>query len=274
MVYIQTDASINSGSSGGPLVDLRGRVVGINTLIVSKSGAPEGLGFAAPSNIVRTVYEQIRKFGRVRRGDIGVRTQTVTPVMAAGLGLERDYGVVVSDVIPGSAAARVGLRPGDLVLTLDGKPLENGRQLQVRLYRHFIGDVVSLEILRDAEILEVPVAMTERRDFAGLGVSIDPRANLLPRLGILGVDLDHQIAETLPFVRSRSGVVVVSTMPDAIDAREGGLAAGDIIHSVNRKPVSGLKELRVLLDQLKAGESVVLQIERRGELMYLAFTME
>ena len=90
MIYVQTDASINPGSSGGPLVDMRGRLVGINTLIVSQAGGNEGLGFAAPSNIVRTVYEQIRKIGRVRRGDIGVRAQTVTPVLAAGLNLARD----------------------------------------------------------------------------------------------------------------------------------------------------------------------------------------
>ena len=104
MIYVQTDASINSGSSGGPLVDLRGRIVGINTLILSQAGGFEGLGFSAPSNIVRTVYEQIRRFGRVRRGDIGVRAQTVTPILARGLALPRDRGVVLADALPGSPA--------------------------------------------------------------------------------------------------------------------------------------------------------------------------
>ena len=159
MIYVQTDASINPGSSGGPLVDLRGRLVGINTLILSQAGGNEGLGFAAPSNIVRTVYEQIRKNGRVRRGDIGVRAQTVTPALAAGLNLARDYGVVIADVTPGGPAARAGLRSGDLVVALDGKPMENGRQLQVSLYRRLVGDVVSLDILRDGQSLKVPVAM-------------------------------------------------------------------------------------------------------------------
>ena len=106
MIYVQTDASINPGSSGGPLVDVNGRLVGINTLILSEAGGNEGLGFAAPSNIVRTVYEQIRKGGRVRRGEIGVRAQTVTPVLAAGLKLARDHGVVLADVKPGTPAAR------------------------------------------------------------------------------------------------------------------------------------------------------------------------
>jgi serine protease Do len=275
MIYVQTDASINPGSSGGPLVDTRGRVMGINTLIVSQAGGDEGLGFAAPSNIAKAVYEQIRRYGRVRRGDIGVRVQTVTPVLAAGLKLTRDFGAVVSDVVPGSGAERVGLRPGDLVLSLDGKAMENGRQLQVRLYRHVVGEVVTLEILRDEATLSVPVAISERRDdFAGLIASIDPRENLVTRLGIVGMTVDRQIAAMLPAARGRSGVLVASTADGAIDAKQGGLDEGDIIYAVNRTPIRGITELRTSLDKVGAGEPVVLQLERRGELMYLAFTAE
>lgn len=275
MIYVQTDAPINPGSSGGPLVDTRGRVVGINTLNASRAGGYEGLGFAAPSNIVRTVYEQIRKVGRVRRGDIGVRPQTVTPVLASGLNLARDHGVILADVMPGSPAALAGLRPGDFVLSIDGKPMENGRQLQVNLYRHFVGDVTTLEILRDGQTMKVPVAMSEREDaLSGLSASTDPRQNLVPRLGILGVTLDQQIAALLPVQRVRSGVVVASTVAGAIDALEGGLAAGDVVFAVNRKAIAGLGEFRAALNQLKTGDPVVLQLERRGELMYLAFTIE
>src|SRR5207249_2742526 len=106
MIYIQTDTPINPGNSGGPLVDASGRVIGINTLIFSRSGGSEGVGFAAPSNIVRAVYEQIRSNGYVHRGEIGVRCQTVTPTLASALGLARDWGVVVSDVLPSSPAAQ------------------------------------------------------------------------------------------------------------------------------------------------------------------------
>jgi serine protease Do len=275
MIYVQTDASINPGSSGGPLVDIRGQLIGINTLNLSQAGGNEGLGFAAPSNIVRSVYEQIRKNGRVRRGDIGVRAQTVSPVLAAGLKLARDYGAVVADVRPAGPAARAGLRPGDLVLALDGKPIENGRQLQVTLYRRFVGDLVSLEIIRDGQTLKVPVVMSERQDPIGdLSASIDPRQNLVPRLGILGVTLDQRLAEMLPVVRVQSGVVVASTVAGAIDSREGGLAPGDVISAINRMPVPGLAEIRGLLEQMKSGDPVVLQLERGGELMYLAFTIE
>src|SRR5919109_332729 len=238
MIYVQTDAAINPGSSGGPLVDVRGRLVGINTLIASQAGGNEGVGFAAPSNIVRAVYEQIRKNGRVRRGEIGVSAQTVTPVLASGLKLPRRQGVVIADVTPGSTAAAAGLRPGDMVLSLDGKPMENGRQFQVGLYRRAAGDAVSLEILRDGQTTKIPVAMTERRDpFAGLSASIDPRQNLVPRLGILGVDLDQRIMELLPVERVRSGVVVASTVAGALDAQEGGLTIGDVICAVNRVPI-------------------------------------
>jgi serine protease Do len=275
MIYVQTDASISPGSSGGPLVDVRGRVVGINTLSVSRAGGNDGLAFAAPSNIVRTVYEQIRKHGRVRRGEIGVRVQTVTPVLAAGLNLARDAGVIIADVMPGSPAARAGLGPGDLVLAIDGKAMENGRQLQVTLYRRFIGDVVSLDILRDGQKVKTPVAVAERDDrLAGLSQSIDPRQNLVARLGIVGVNLDQRIAEMLPVLRVRSGVVVASTVAGAIDSREGGFAPGDVVYAVNGTPVAGLAGLRVAVEQLKTGDPVVLQLERQGQLMYLAFTIE
>jgi serine protease Do len=275
MIYLQTDASINSGSSGGPLVDLRGRLVGINTLIFSQNGGNDGVGFAAPSNIVRTVYEQIRKTGRVRRGELGIRPQTVTPVLAAGLGLPRNSGVVLADVIPGSPADVAGLRVGDVVVSLDGKAMENGRQFQVGLYRHVVGDIVTLNVLRDGKILEIAAAVVERLDtFSGLPEPPDPRQNMVPRLSILGLDLNRRIAEMLPALRVRSGVVVASTVDGAIDTREGGLAAGDIIYAINRKPISGIEELRAALDELKPGDPVVLQIERRGELMYLTFTLE
>ncbi|HET9195795.1 MAG TPA: trypsin-like peptidase domain-containing protein [Vicinamibacterales bacterium] len=274
MIYVQTDASINPGSSGGPLVDVRGRLVGINTLIVSQTGGNDGLSFAAPSNIVRAVYDQIRKFGRVRRGEIGIRAQTITPELATGLLLPRNSGVILADVIPGSPAAQAGIRPGDIVLALDGKAMENGRQLHVNLYRRLIGDVIALDVLRDGQTLKVAVAMTERHDPFSSLQSADPRQNLVPRLGILGVDLDPRIATMLPVLRVKSGVVVASTAARGIDAREGGLAAGDVVYAVNRKPVATVAELRTALDQLKSGDAVVLHLERRGELLFLAFTVE
>ena len=275
MVWVQTDASINPGSSGGPLVDLRGRLVGINTLIASQGGGSEGVGFASPSNIVRTVYEQIKATGRVRRGDIGVRVQTITPTLARGLGLARESGVVVADVAPGSPAHASGFRPGDIVLTLEGRPMENGRQFQVGLYRQPVGNFVGIEILRDGQTRQARVPIAERRDpLANLSASVDPRQHLVSRLGILGIDLDAPAAMLLGVQRVPSGVVVASTAAGAIDSRDGGLAPGDIIYSVNGKPVAGLAELRTVLEGLKPGDTVVLQLERQGALMYLAYSAE
>ena len=274
MIYVQTDASINPGSSGGPLVDVRGRLVGINTLILSQAGGNEGLGFAAPSNIVRTVYEQIRRYGRVRRGDIGIRAQTITPPLASGLGLNREDGVLLSDVLPGSPAARAGLRPGDIVLTLDGKAMDNSRQLQVNLYRRSAGESVTLDVLRDGRTMAVPVIMAERHDPLGLSASVDPRLNLVTKLGALGVDLDARIAGMLPVVRVQSGVVIVTTVEGALESRDGGLSPGDVIFAVNRTPVRSVAELRSAVDALRIGDAVVLQLERHGELKYLAFTIE
>lgn len=273
MIYVQTDAAINPGSSGGPLVDLRGRLMGINTLIVSQAGGFEGLGFAAPSNIVRSVYEQIRKSGRVRRGDIGVRAQTLTPVLAAGLGLSLDRGAILADVLPGSPAARAGLRAGDVVLRLDAKPIENGRHLQVNLYRRAVGESVVLDVARGGDVSKVSVAIAERFD-PGRGTPFDPRNNLVPRLGILGVNLDQDVAKMIPVLRVSSGVVVASAAAGGIQARDGGLLTGDVIYGVNRTPVSELTALRKVLAELKSGDPAVLHIERRGSLMFLAFTVD
>ena len=127
MIYIQTDAPINPGNSGGPLVNARGKVIGINSLIFSQSGGSEGIGFAAPSNIVRNVFEQIRETGRVRRGEIGVHAQTITPTLAGGLSLTRSSGVILADVYPGSPGEKAGLEIGDIILSQNGKLMENGR---------------------------------------------------------------------------------------------------------------------------------------------------
>jgi serine protease Do len=275
MIYIQTDASIHPGSSGGPLVDLRGRIVGVNTLLLTPGGGADGIGFAAPSNIVRTVYEQIRQNGFVRRGDIGVRAQTITSVLAAGLNLPVDHGAVLADVFPASPAALAGVTRGDVVVAIDGKPIENGRQLYVTLYRRLAGEVVTLEIVRDGEVQKVGVVMQERHDpLVGSSRPIDPRRNLVPRLDMLGVNLDADVVQRLPWLRVPFGVLVVSNVPGALGSRQDALVPGDVVFGLNRTLVTGLDELRAALDVLKPGEPGVLHVERRGERMYLEFTVD
>lgn len=274
MIYIQTDAPINPGNSGGPIVDTSGRVVGINTFIFTQSGGSEGLGFAAPSNIVRNVFEQIRQTGRVRRGILGVHTQTITPALAAGLRLPQNWGVVLGDVYPGGPADKAGLEVGDIILTLDGKPMENGRQFDVNLYRRSIGDLVTLEVLRGSEKLTVQVSVIEREDdperFARL---VSPERNLIPKLGILGIELDSKIAKMLSPLRKETGVVVATRAADA-PYWENGLLPGDVIYAINGDPVTGLSELRSAVADLKTFDPVVVQVERRGQLMFIAFEVE
>jgi len=254
---LQTDAPINPGNSGGPLVNVDGKVVGINTLILSQSGGNEGLGFAAPSNIVRNVFDQIRKYGRVRRGEIGVRAQTITSLLAEGLHLPRETGVILSDVYPGTPAEKSGLKPGDIVISLDGKPMENGRQMQVNLYGRAVGDTVQLEIERGTTVQPVLVKVAEREDdptrFSPL---VAPGEPYIDRLGVLGLTLDAKAAEMLPDLRVTSGVVIAATSAATLSGAEGQLKSGDVIHDVNSKPVTSVEELRTAIARLKAGDAV------------------
>ncbi|HSL21402.1 MAG TPA: trypsin-like peptidase domain-containing protein [Vicinamibacterales bacterium] len=275
MIYIQTDAPINPGSSGGPLVDADGRLVGINTLIYSQSGGNEGIGFAAPSNIVRNVFDQVRATGRVRRGEIGVLAQTITPLMARGLALPQDWGVIIADVDPDGPGARAGVQTGDIVLSLDGKVMENGRQFRVNFYARGVGSTVTLQLLRGERRLTVRVPVAERADdpmrFAAL---VRPEEHLVPRLGLLGLNLDERIAQMLPELLKNDGVVVAAIAADAPVSRQGALRPGDVIHALNGRPVASLSDLRAALAALKPGDAAVLQVERDGRLMFLAFAIE
>ena len=164
MIFIQTDAAINPGNSGGPLVDVTGKLMGVNSLIFSQSGGNEGLGFSAPSNIVQHVYLEIRQNGRVRRGWLGIGVQSVNPVLAEGLGLSQSWGVVVSDIDPSGPASLSGIKAGDLILTLDGKVMENARQLEVNVYGHSPGDTVWMKLQRGSEEVLVRTKVIERED--------------------------------------------------------------------------------------------------------------
>ena len=274
MVYIQTDAPINPGNSGGPLVDSLGRVIGINTFILTQSGGSEGIGFAIPSNIVSNVFGQIRKEGHVHRARIGIHAQTITPAMAAGLNLSRDWGVLAGDVQPDGPADQAGVHVGDIVLTLNGKTMHSARQLEVEIYRSPMQQKVKLGILRGSDQLtiEVPViqSVDDPQRFADL---VNPENNLITRLGILGIGIDKTLSELLPTLRNAYGVVVAAG--STTDLTSGtGLKPGDVIYSVNSSPVSTVAALKRRLDEFKAGEPVVIQIERAGRLMFVTLELE
>jgi serine protease Do len=272
MIYIQTDAPINPGNSGGALVDSDGRLVGINTLIYSQSGGSEGIGFAAPSNIVKNVFTQIRRNGRVRRGEVGVSPQTITPVLAEALGLSEEGGVILADVDPKGPAAKSGVQAGDIVVSLDGKPMENGRQFRVNLYTRPIGEEVHLDVQRGSDRRQVSITIAERDDDLGRLAEIAAiQRELLPELGVVVVDLTDRIAKLLPERRSDSGAVIVVVAPDAPFSQQGRLQAGDIVRAINGTPVRNITDLKHLSAVLKTGSAVALLLERQGDLMYLAF---
>jgi serine protease Do len=274
MIYIQTDAPINPGNSGGPLVDADGRVMGLNTFILSQSGGSEGLGFAIPSNIIGNVYRQIRQEGHVHRSEIGVYGQTITPQLAAGLGLLQDWGVLLSDVEPAGPGDMAGLQAGDIVVSLNGKNVDNARQMQVDLYRYAVGAKIAVEVLRNGNKQTIPVVTVERHDdpqrFADL---VDPVNNLMKRLGILGIDVDQKVAALLPDMRKHYGVVVAARGGDAAYSGDD-LQLGDVIYSVNARPVTDVASLRKELDGLKDSDPLVLQVERSGRLMYVTLEIE
>lgn len=274
MIYIQTDAPINPGNSGGPLVDIAGRIIGINTLIFSQSGGNEGIGFAAPSNIVTHVYEEIREVGRVRRGHLGIKVQTITPILSAGLDLTRNWGVVVADVPPGGPASLGGLKTGDLILTLDGRVMENARQFEVNVYSRRPGDLVTLEVLRDSTSIKIQTPVMERpNDLEQFIERSNSEQSLVPQIGIRGVDVTAQNAQLLPSPRKLGGVLVTALSSDA-SSWNSSLLPGDIIYEVNHGEVINLSSLRSAIMELKPGDPVVIQVQRQGELMYVSFQFD
>jgi len=269
MIYIQTDATINPGNSGGPLVNFKGEIIGINTLNLSQSGGSEGLGFAAPSHIVESIYNQIVENGKVKRGVIGIRPQTVKPRMAQAMELPAQYRVIMGDVIPGSPADFAGIKTGDIVLKLDGKVIENARQLNVNIYGKPIGSSVELEIRRDGRTLSLPVRVTERQDReAQLLDLVDMEKNFIARIGVLAVGLTTEIREIMPPLRKRGGVLVAASNGKSA-AMGNALRPGDIIYSVNGKDMTSFKEFYTVFDTLKKSEYIVMQIQRGNSMKYV-----
>ena len=273
VVYIQTDAPINPGNSGGGLVSADGALVGINTFILSQSGGSEGLGCAIPSNMAAFVYRQLRAYGHVHRGMIGMTGQEITPVLAKGLGLPRDWGILVADVASGGPAASAGLESGDVVVGLNGRPVATLAQFVADVTMRSAGRPVQLDVLRGPKTLAVRVPVAEQRDSLDrIMSSLDPQRNLVRKIGVLGVAVDSTVAASMSGLRIRSGVLVVAQALDA-GGTQTGLAAGDVIHTTNRTPIGTLDDLRAALRALKSGDAVVLGIEREGGLLFLPFEL-
>jgi len=272
--YIQTDAPINPGSSGGALVDMKGRLVGITSFMVTEGGGSDGLGFALPSNLVQIIYQELKTRGHVRVGEIGVRVQNITSTLARGLGLSQDWGAVVSDVEPNSPAEIAGLNVRDVLVSVDDEPVIGLSQFNATFYGKRAGDRVSLEISRSGAHLRfnVPVLENSNEESDDPMNSILNDSSRVAELGVMGIPVNERPRSEMSRRRSKSGVVVVAKLDQS--QQKTDLAMDDLIRSVNGRSISTVKELRMEIEKYKSGESVVLQVERNGRLMYVSFEMD
>jgi serine protease Do len=272
-VFIQTDAPINPGNSGGPLVDAQGRLAGINTFILSQSGGSEGMGFAIPANVVKRVYAELRKDGHIHHGHIGIRALTVTPALAAGLQLPRDWGVIVEDVEPGGPSNLAGLRPGDFIAAVDGKTIRDQHQFLVAIARHTVGDILNVNVLRGSDKVEAKITIEERAGDPNRFIEmVRENSNLIPRMGILAIDINKSLLKMMPELRKPAGILVAARLAGSQEMEED-LLPGDLIISFNGKDVSNVEALRKFLSNIQSGSSVVLQIQRDEQLRFIVLTL-
>jgi len=273
MAYIQTDTPINPGNSGGPLVNVDGEVIGVNTFILTQSGGNEGLGFAIPSAIVRIAFQQIKQFGHVHRGEIGIAVQSISPQLASAMKLPQNSGVIISDVVPGSSALAVGLKIQDIVVSVDGKPVTSVPFFGFQMMTHGPGDNVHLEILRGTGglVFDIPVKQSPHQIDQLVSLA-DPEKSLVRPLGILAIEIDSKLAAELPELRDPFGILVAARA--AGSTADVPLVTGDVIRTLNGVPMKTLDQLRTALKALQQGAPAAFQIQRDGGLLYVTFALD
>jgi serine protease Do len=268
--YIQTDASLNPGNSGGPLVDLEGSLLGINTMILSQSGGSEGIGFAVPLDVIRHAYAGLREKGTLARPLLGIQLRSLNPELIAGLGLKARQGVLVEDADPYGPATAAGLLPGDVMLSLNAEPIRNMRDLYRIELALSAGAPVELTVMRgpDARLLRITPAAPRKTASALSGANVTEKDNLVFRLGLYGDTLTPAMAAGLGGFRQTQGVLVLALAGLGLTG-QNTIEPGDVVHAVNGSAVDTVESLRSALETVPDGAPVVLQIERAGMLVYL-----
>lgn len=253
--FIQTDASINPGNSGGPLINLEGEVVGINTAIIASG---QGIGFAIPINMAKGIVDQLKSSGEVTRGWLGVSIQPLSPELAAYYGLKDGKGVLVTDVFKGDPADLAGIQSQDIILEINGKKVEDSRELTRLVASLPVGETVTVKFLRDGKEQQVKVKLAKREDSKITGkIQEAPSKN---GLGIKVAEITTEMMRRYNLPKSE-GVIVVETDPQGKGA-EAGLQMGDIITEVNYKKIRSLKDYNDQLNKIKKGEKIKMLIQR------------
>jgi serine protease Do len=264
--FLQTDAAINPGNSGGPLVNMQGEVVGINTAIVAGGS---GIGFAIPSNMARKIYTELQSKGRVTRGWLGVSIQPLTPELARSFNAKDTKGVLISDVMPDSPAAKAGLKPGDILVEFEGKKMEAPSDLQRAVGMAQPGQDMKMKIWREQGERTVDIKIGEAPD--------DREAQQRPSRATpsaLGLDvrpITPDIAKQLN-LRSTEGVVV-ARVEEGSTAAESGVQRGDVIREINRQKVRSLADYERLTKDVKEGDRLTVLLQRGAMSLYVAFTV-
>ena len=263
--FLQTDAPINPGNSGGPLVNLKGEVVGINTAIVPGG---QGLGFAIPSNLAKTVVAQIREHGKVVRGWLGVTIQSVTPELAKSFGLKEAKGALVSDVAAGGPAEAAGVKQGDVIVRFNGKSVDTSTALPRMVAETPVGSSVPLTVMRGRKEVTLTVRIAELTEEKLAAQSGGTEQTLGMKVGELTPRLREMFG-----IRAKSGVVVLNVEQGSV-AEEAGIEPGDVIVEVNRKRVKGIAEYRKAMAEAKKGAPILFLINRKGQGLFVTIEQE
>jgi serine protease Do len=270
--FIQTDAAINRGNSGGPLFNARGEVVGVNTAIFSPTGGNVGIGFAVPSRTAQAVADQLIRTGRVERGYVGLRLQEITPALAQALGRPDDKGVLTASVEPGSPAERAGVRTGDVITAFNGQPVESGRDLSRAVAALKPGTQAAMTVVRDGKTQDLTLTVGQRRDAQPVQTGALETPDGGKRLGLALSPIPDAARAQLGLEPGTTGVLVQRVEPDS-PAAENGLRPGDVIVSANSQPVREPSDVSsAWSDAQKQKKPVLLRVKREDQYLFVAVT--
>jgi serine protease Do len=273
--FIQTDAAINMGNSGGALVDTEGRLLGINTAIFTRSGGNQGIGFAIPANLARDVMQSLREKGRVVRGYIGTSVQTLTPELADAFKLKELTGALVGEVVPKSPADKAGIKSGDVITSVNGKKISDARDLRLMIGSISPGTKVQIEANRegqkktfDVELAEMPASQLAAPAETSPEPEAEPEKSTVFG-GVVIADITDDVRSALNFPKDIQGAVIVE-LDSASPAAQAGLRSGDVIQEVNKQPVKNAKDLVALSKKLKPSEKILMRAYSQGRSGYVA----